>query len=76
VVVFSRNATTGVLTFVEVQRDGAGGVDGLDSARSGTVSPDGNHLYTAGSTDDAVAVLIRNSTTGSLAFAGVQKKTA
>ena len=32
VAVFSRNATTGILTFVEVQRDGVGGVDGLDSA--------------------------------------------
>ena len=73
VAVFSRNATTGILTFVEVQRDGVGGVDGLDSAESVTVSPDGKHLYAAGKNDDAVAVFSRNSTTGSLTFVEVQK---
>jgi len=31
VAVFSRNSTTGVLTFVEVHKDGAGGVDGLEA---------------------------------------------
>ena len=73
VAVFNRNSTTGALTFVEVQKDGAGGVDGLDGANSVTVSPDGKHLYTSGSLDDAVAVFSRNSTTGSLAFVEVHK---
>ena len=54
--VFSRNSTTGALTFVEVQKDGVGGVDGLNGARSVTVSPDGSHLYAAGLLDHAVAV--------------------
>lgn len=35
VAVFSRDATTGKLTLVEVQKDGVGGVDGL----SGVLSP-------------------------------------
>jgi DNA-binding beta-propeller fold protein YncE len=56
VAVFSRNTTTGALTFVEFQRDEDGSVDGLDAARSVAVSPDGKHLYVAGQTDDAVAV--------------------
>ena len=73
VAVFSRDSTTGALTFVEVQKDGLGGVDGLDSARSVTVSPDGNHLYAASQTDSAVAVFSRDSTTGALTFVEVQR---
>ena len=73
VAVFSRDSTTGALTFVEIQRDGRGGVDGLDEARSVTVSPDGKHLYAAGEDDDAVAVFSRSSTTGALTFVEVQK---
>ena len=72
VAVFSRNSTTGALTFVEVHKDGVGGVDGLSGARSVTVSPDGSHLYAAGYLDDAVAVFSRNSTTGALTFVEVQ----
>ena len=33
VAVFSRDDTTGELTFVEIQKDGVGGVDGIDGAR-------------------------------------------
>jgi 6-phosphogluconolactonase (cycloisomerase 2 family) len=64
VAVFSRSSTTGALTFVEVQRDGVGDVDGLDAASSVTVSPDGSHLYAAGRADDALAVFSRDSGTG------------
>ena len=73
VAVFSRNSTTGVLTFVEVQLDGVGGVDGLDDIRSVAVSPDGKHLYAAGSVDSAVGVFSRDSTTGALIFVEVIK---
>ncbi len=44
VAVFSRNSSTGALTFVEVLKDGTGGVDGLDAAYGVTVSPDGSHV--------------------------------
>ena len=71
VAVFSRDSTTGALTFVEVHRDGEGGVDGLKGAFSVTVSPDGGHVYTAGRDDDAVAVFSRKSTAGSLTFVEV-----
>ena len=72
VAVFSRNATTGRLTFVEFLKDGVGGVEGLDGAHSVTVSPDGKHVYVAGFWDNAVAVFLRNATTGKLAFSQVQ----
>jgi 6-phosphogluconolactonase (cycloisomerase 2 family) len=63
----------GVLSFVEVQRDGVDGVDGLGGAYSAAVSPDGKHVYAAGSTDNAVAVFSRDATTGSLSFVEAQK---
>ena len=66
--VFSRNATTGALTFVEALKDSVGGVDGLGGARSVTVSPDSKHVYAAGESDNAVAVFSRNPTTGRLTF--------
>jgi 6-phosphogluconolactonase (cycloisomerase 2 family) len=73
VAVFSRNSSTGALTFVEVHKDGAGGVDGLDYPTSVTVSPDGSHVYVAAYFDDAVAVFSRNSSTGALTFVEVHK---
>ena len=66
VAVFSRNSSTGALTYVEVKEDGVGGVDGLEGASSVTVSPDGGHVYAAGYDDNAVAVFSRNSSTGAL----------
>ena len=73
VAVFSRDSTTGALVFVEVHKDGVGGVDGLDDAVSVAMSSDGRHLYAAGQLDDAVAVFSRDSTTGALTFVEVQK---
>ena len=67
------DAASSHLTFVEVQRDGVGGVDGLDGAISVTISPDGKHLYAAGGGDDAVAVFSRNTTTGALTFVEKQQ---
>ena len=73
VAVFSRNSSTGALTFVEFHKDGAGGVDGLDDIRAVAVSPDGKHLYTAGGADNAVALFTRNTTTGALTFVEIYK---
>ena len=57
VAVFSRDSTTGALTYVEFHKAGLG-VDGLGGPWSVTVSPDGKHLYAAGGfvVDSAVAV--------------------
>lgn len=71
---FSRNSTTGVLTLIEIHRDGVDGVDGLDSIMDVDVSPDGRHLYAVGEWDDGLAVFSRNSTTGRLSFVEVQKE--
>jgi 6-phosphogluconolactonase (cycloisomerase 2 family) len=68
VAVFNRNAATGELTFVELERDGVGGVDGLDGAIAAIVSPDGQHVYVTAHTDNSIAVFSRNSTTGELSF--------
>jgi len=68
VAVFSRNATTGELTFVEAQFDGVGGVEGIDEVWEVTVSPDGAHVYVGAIIDDAVAAFSRNATTGELTF--------
>jgi 6-phosphogluconolactonase (cycloisomerase 2 family) len=73
VAVFSRNATTGALTFVEVQRDGVGGVDGIARPWNLALSPDGAHLYVTSTVDNAVAVFARNATTGALAFVEAQR---
>lgn len=73
IAVFSRNAVTGALTWVEVERDGVSGVDGLDGARGVAVAPDGRHVYAVGAIDNALAVFSRNPTTGALTFLEVKK---
>jgi len=73
VAVFERDATTGELTLVEVQRDGVDGVDGIAGAREAAVSPDGAHLYVAGLEDNAVAVFERDPSTGALSFVELER---
>jgi len=68
VAVFGRNPTNGRLTFVEVHKDGVGGVDGLDGASTIAVSPDGAYLYAVGGLDNAVAIFSRDAATGQLTF--------
>lgn len=72
--VFSRDASTGALSFVEAQKEGVAGVDGLRFARSVVVSPDGSYVYAAGQADDAIAVFRRNAMTGWLTFVEVQRE--
>ncbi len=67
-VVFVRDATAETLAFVEVLRDQAGGVFGLDGASSVTVSPDGRHVYATGAADDALAVFARDASADALGF--------
>lgn len=57
-----------VLTFVEAQLQGVGGVQGLLGARSVAVSPDGAYIYVASNFSDAVAVFARDPATGALSF--------
>ncbi len=64
---FTRNPSTGALSFVEVEKDGVGGVDGLNGAHGVAVSPDGRHVYVA-SISDALVAFTRSPTTGTLNF--------
>jgi 6-phosphogluconolactonase (cycloisomerase 2 family) len=66
--VFGRDAQNGQLEFLQVLRDGVGGVDGLDLARGLTLCPGGAHVYAVGEFDDAVAGLARNPGSGLLTF--------
>ena len=68
VAVFTRDAGSGLLTFVEAQKDGFGGVDGLAGASALALSEDGLHLYATGADDNAVAVFGRDAATGALTF--------
>ncbi|MCB0196021.1 MAG: beta-propeller fold lactonase family protein, partial [Anaerolineae bacterium] len=73
VAVFSRDSSSGQLTFVEMLQDGVDGVDGLNGASSVTVSGDGKHVYVAGYDDNAVSVFSRDSSSGQLTFVEVLK---
>lgn len=68
VAVFGRDPQAGTLSFLEAQKDGVGGVDGLWAASWVELSPDGAHLYAASVGDDAVAVFARHAQTGRLSF--------
>ena len=68
VALFQRNPSSGNITFVDLWRDGVGGVEGLDGAQFVTVSPDGNNVYVTSSSDHAVAVFGREITDGRLTF--------
>ena len=71
---FSRNATTGVLTQLAapnkcVSRAAVTGcttVTGLNGADGVAVSPDGAHVYVASYDDSSLAVFARDATTGAL----------
>ena len=71
--VFSRDDTTGVLTFLEVQTDNIGGVSGLLGVAGVTLSPDGKTLYALSNDDDAVVVFSRDLATGALTFVEIQE---
>ena len=69
--VFTRDAASpspGSVTFVETKKNEIEGVSGLGGAFSIKVSPDGNHVYVAGSLDDAVVLFQRNVITGELTY--------
>ena len=70
---FDRNVTSGALSYVGKLRDGVAGVDGLYNARSISLSPDGLHVYVAGSSDDEISMFERNSTSGALTYIDIVK---
>lgn len=76
VTAFERDPDTGALTFVEAERDGVGGVDGLNGARGVSVSPDGENVYVAAVDDAAVTTFSRDPGTGALAPVDIERDEA
>jgi 6-phosphogluconolactonase (cycloisomerase 2 family) len=68
IAVFSRNPSTGQLSFVEAKVDGVAGVDGLAVVRRRRGQPDGGFVYAAGNGESKIALFSRNAATGALAF--------
>ena len=69
VAVFSRNTSTGALSFVEALRNDLNkGITGLAGAISLALSPDGVNLYVAGARDNALAIFKRNIISGSVSY--------
>ena len=69
--VFERDAASpspGLVSFIETKKNEIEGVNGLGGAFSVKVSPDGNHVYVAGSIDDAIVLFSRNVVTGELTY--------
>lgn len=73
VAVFSRNNSTGQLSFVEYQMNKENVEDGLDGAFAITLSHDGSHVYVGSGANDAITVFSRNSETGALTLTEVYK---
>jgi len=73
VTVFSRDAGTGALTFVQAIFDlnTGGAFDGLGGAMSVVVSSDGLHVYVGARSDDAIVAFSRNAMTGVLTLIAV-----
>lgn len=51
---FERDPASGELTFIEFKQDGTAGTTGLAGAGRMRLSPDGAHLYVAGTASDAI----------------------
>src|SRR5262249_48380931 len=68
VAVFARDTATGYLTYVQHQKRGVGGIQGLGSPFGLAISPDGAYLYAVGSDSFSVTVFARDTSTGALAL--------
>src|SRR5262245_64276163 len=71
--VFAPPARANVLSYVQTLVPGAGGVTGMTDPYGAAVSPDGKHVYIAGSGDDTLVTFGRNPVTGALTWLGVQQ---
>jgi len=64
--VFERDSETGQLVFLERLKDGEGGIEDLDGARSVAISPDGDHAYAVAMFDNALTMFARDGASGKL----------
>jgi 6-phosphogluconolactonase (cycloisomerase 2 family) len=65
--VFGIGSTNGLLTLVDTETQGVGGVTGMNFAHGVDVSPDGAFVYVSG---DGIATFARNGTSGALSYVG------
>jgi 6-phosphogluconolactonase (cycloisomerase 2 family) len=68
IAVFSRDAITGRLTFVEAIKNGQGKIHGLGGVCAIAFSHDGDYLYATSWADNALVSFTRDKATGRLAF--------
>ncbi len=68
--VFERDPATGLLTYIETQKNGVNGISGLTlrAAAYVLVSADGKFVYTASLLDNAINVFSREASTGKLTY--------
>lgn len=59
---FTRDVNTGMLTFVDKQKDGLFGVDGIAGCNSIAITENGEYLFASGFWDNAIAVFEVEST--------------
>jgi len=69
--VFERDVNTGALSFLQMQQDDVGSVNGLKGATDVTVSQDNLFIYVTGSGDNAIALFTRNAELGEIGFVGL-----
>jgi 6-phosphogluconolactonase (cycloisomerase 2 family) len=70
VFVFSRDAATGALTFVEGEYDYAAPERHFNEVRALALSPHGEFLYATSGDEDAITLFERDSTSGELTWVG------
>jgi len=68
VVAFSRDTGTGELTHLETHKQGLNGISSLSGAKEIAINPDGNTLYVASFSSNAIAIFTRDPSTGRLEF--------
>lgn len=66
VILFERNAYSGMINPVQVYRDGVDGFDGLDYPGGLAMTPDGQYLYVPSYLDNVLNVFSRSANTGLL----------
>ena len=68
VTAFDRDTGTGLLTFLQLEEDGVGGVTDLGAPAGIAISPDGNYVYVTAESDDSVGIFSRDTGTGLLTY--------
>ena len=74
IAVFSRNASSGALKFVQVVKSGVNNASGLTAANSLEISPDGANVYVVAVASAALTVFARDPASGALSFVEMHKQ--